>query len=503
MLRRWRTAIVLLAPLLLSPLLIFNYSSKPSRCGFVVLLMAIYWTLEPLPTAITALLPVVLLPILEVMSTEAACTPYLKEANMLFLACLIFAIAVERSNLHKRIALRILSAGGSNFKWLLFGFMTTTTFLGMWIINTAAAAMMLPIVDAVAAEIFPSLENVGESAVQLSPLITANDKASASTSSHQHENEKQILQLSQKSKFFQLKLKKLLYASVAFSATIGGTSTLTSNGPNLVFKFIVEELFVDKVNVDYATWLLFCGPGALITIALCWLVFKFIFIKNDWRLKQIGTPRQVIIQKYEELGPLTQPKDATAAMLIVVLLFIIPSQPFGNEASASLLDWHSVQTKLPWGIVLLRGGGFSMAEAVTSSGLSEIMGSQLSRLNFLGIFGIIVIFSIMTTIFTEFASNSATATILLPVAGQLALNLNVNPLLFLIPITLSSSFAFVLPVGTPANALVFDHANLRANDMFLAGVLTKCICLIVMLINLYTFGFWLFNLGEIPAAKGA
>ncbi|RWS18594.1 solute carrier family 13-like protein 2, partial [Leptotrombidium deliense] len=166
----WRSLSIVLTPLILSPLLIFLYESKEARCGFMVLLMAVYWTLEPIPTPVTALLPVVLMPTLGLATTEDACKPYLQATNMLFLGCLMFAIAVENSNLHKRIALKILCFIGSDYKYLLLGFMLTTAFLGMWIINTAAAAMMLPIVDAVITEIFPENDIVDEAEVQLQPV---------------------------------------------------------------------------------------------------------------------------------------------------------------------------------------------------------------------------------------------------------------------------------------------------------------------------------------------
>ncbi|RWS30762.1 solute carrier family 13 member 5-like protein, partial [Leptotrombidium deliense] len=264
---------------------------------------------------------------------------------------------------------------------------------------------------------------------------------------------------------------------------------------------------------------------------------------EDWRIQHIGAPRELITEKYRQLGPPTdnlfsnnahsfhemsvlilfsslvllwmfrdphffkgwmhffdeiKPKDATAAIFIVILLFVIPSQPRGLQPRVGLLDWNCVQRKLPWGIVLLRGGGFSMALAVTTSGLSELIGTQLSHLSFISLFGIIIVFSVLTAVCTEFASNSATATVLLPIAAQLASHLQVNLLLLLIPITLCSSFAFVLPVGTPANALVFEHAKLKATDMIIPGLITKLICVVVMLLNLYTFGSYLFDLHSSP-----
>lgn len=205
-----------------------------------MLLMGTYWCTEPIPIAVTALLPVVLLPILGLSTTEDACTPYLKETNMLFLACLMFALAVEKSNFHIRIALRVILTGGNDFKWLLLGFMLTSMFLAMFIINTAATAMMLPIADAIIDEIFPCAVDTHQpsdtcqrdSEAQLT-VIKSNGLSS--------DSEPDVYKINKEAEIRQRKLKKLLYLSIAYSSTIGGTSTLTSNGPNLVFKFIVEE----------------------------------------------------------------------------------------------------------------------------------------------------------------------------------------------------------------------------------------------------------------------
>lgn len=160
-----------------------------------------------------------------------------------------------------------------------------------------------------------------------------------------------------------------------------------------------------------------------------------------------------------------KPRDATVVILIITILFIIPLDPSAPIPRKAILDWPTVQSKLAWGVVLLRGGGYSLANAVNASGLSKSFAEQLSKIDFISVFGIIVIFSVSTAFLTEFASNSAVASVLLPIATDMALHLGVNPFLLLIPLTLSCSYAFILPVGTPANALVFDHAKLATRDM--------------------------------------
>ncbi|RWS27186.1 solute carrier family 13 member 5-like protein [Leptotrombidium deliense] len=515
--------------------------------------------------AVTSLLPVVLLPLLGLSTTEDACAPYLQEPNMVFVGSLIFAIAVECSNLHKRIALWILQRVGTKFDVLMLGFMLITMFIAMWIINTAAAAMMLPIADAVIEEVFPKPRR--ESTFPDIKVVSADYNETLYSFAkgfklngnwdynfvikyfncrlkYKFSKDKlQDIMMMETSKISEVpftnpnvsvkKLKKLLYLSIAYSANIGGTSTLTSNGPNLVLRFVVEMKYGGKTPVDYTNWLMFAAPPAIISVLLCWLLFKFLFLRNVCLPKESIGAKNVIEAKYKELGKVsfhekailvlfillvtlwmfrdpqfvkgwatyfgdTKPKDASVVIFIVILLFILPSNPFGPYPSPALVNWPMVQTRLAWGVILLRGGGFAIANATQTSGLSEFMGDVFARLNFMPFSAILVIFAVMSAFLTEFASNSATATIILPVAAQLATNLEVNPLMILVPVTLSCSYAFVLPVGTPANALVFEHAKLMPSDMLLPGLITKLICLCVMFATLYTLGFPIFSLGVFP-----
>lgn len=529
----WKSIIVVITPILLLPFLTFGANSQESRCAYVVILMAIFWTFEPIPLPVTALLPVVLFPLLGLATTEQACGPYLQSTNMLFFASLAIAISMECSSLHKRIALRILMIVGTDIRKLFAGFMITTMFLGIWIINTAATAMILPIADVITEELLSEDQEKDDSNSE--PLEDSNNHDSIVKydkdislcvinpgNSREMRNEKND------------KLRRLLYISIAYSATIGGTTTLTSNGPNLVFRFVLDDIYKGLPPVDYTNWLLFCIPATIITVCILWVIFKSIYMRDDAISHITKAPKHIITEKYNELGPITfhemavcflfillillwmfrdpqfvtgwatliggdiKPKDATVAVLVVVLMFCIPSRPMGPYPSPSLLDWPTVQSKLSWGVIILRGGGFSMAETATRSGLTKYIGTQLTHLNFLSMIGIVIVMSLIATFSTEFASNSAIATIFLPIAGQLATNLNVNPLLLMIPITLSCSYAFVLPVGTPANALVFSHANLNSTDMLIPGMITKLLCLVIMLANLYAIGISIFDLNEFP-----
>ena len=580
--RHYKTMILILTPLLLSPLLFVKDELRhddqlkdglkevPSpmlsharafKCAFVVLLMAIYWSTEPLPVPITSLFPVFMLPLLGLVSTEDACKPYLQEPNMVFVGSLTFAIAVEKTGLHKRVALIILQVVGSSFDRIILGFMLTTMLVAMWIINTAAAAMMLPIADALLQEVFPDAT---------SSETTSQEECETNNNSQVKNSRKHRRKDSGPLNEFELEmcvhlnhsmdpdpkidrpvvapvlppsvpqdvvnLKKMFYLSIAYSANIGGTSTLTSNGPNLILRFVLDNKYSGLAPVDYTNWLMFNAPAVVITVICMWFAFRQLFFRHVELPGSMVKGRAALRKKYQALGSTSfsewtvlflfvclvllwmlrdptfmtgwanhfaiKPRDATVVIFIITLLFVLPMDPYAKSSektgSKAILDWPSVQSKLAWGVVLLRGGGYSLANAVNVSGLSLLVADQFSKLDFMSIFGMIVVFSVITALMTEFASNSAVASVLLPIATDLAVRLHINPLLLMIPMTLSCSYAFILPVGTPANALVFDHAKLSTTDMIFPGFVVQTICLIIMVLNLYTLGFWIFDLGTFP-----
>lgn len=247
--------IIFLTPLALSPL-ILDGSSQESKCAFVVLLMTIYWATEPIPLAVTSLLPVILLPILGLSTSEQACAPYLKSANMLFLGCLTLALAIEKSNLHERIALKVLLKIGNQFQLIVLGFMLTTMFLSMWIVSTAAVAMMLPIADAILAQIFPAQifpeikqqQHLNQINLNSGMKLNGNSNGNSNGAVKSNDSPEKVtipmngMFVNEKTdNYDKAKLSKLLYLSIGYSATIGGVTTLTSNGPNMVMKFILEE----------------------------------------------------------------------------------------------------------------------------------------------------------------------------------------------------------------------------------------------------------------------
>lgn len=330
------------------------------------------------------------------------------------------------------------------------------------------------------------------------------------------------------------KLTKMFYLSIAYSANIGGTTTLTSNGPNLILRFILDSTFDGKAPLDYASWFFFNAPAVIVTIICVWFAFKCLYFDKVNIPFNSSLGKATINKKYQDLGkikfseytvmftfvclvllwmlrdptfmngwaklfPDGQPRDATAVIFIISLLFIIPVEPTKEKFGFPLLNWDYTQQQIRWGIILLRGGGYSLATAVEASGLSKLIAEKLSELSFLSPLLFVITISILTAFVTEFASNSAVASVLLPIAVELAIVMKVNPLLLLVPITLSCSYAFILPVGTPANSLVFDHAKLETKEMISPGLVTQFIALFIMFINLFTMGRLIFDIQDFPS----
>ena len=412
LLQFWRTGAVVVLPCLLAPLL---SAGLEARCGFVILLMSGYWVLEVVPLPVTALLPVVLLPLLGVMDTGAVCQQYLKESNMMFIGGLITAIAVESSGLHQAIALKALLLLGTSPRLLMLGFILPTAFLSMWISNTATTAMMVPMVEAVLAEL--------------------GDKGGVSS-----------------------RIRVMVYLSVAYAANTGGTGTLTGTGPNLVLKGMLGTLFSGRTPVNFASWMGYAVPCMLVNLLICWAWLQLYFL--GWRGgvgEEVGggvRVKKLLKERYRQLGGwtfrqvavlllflllvllwftrdpqfitgwgelFTRPgnppcrtahqlvDDASPALLVVFLLFVLPSElnfwPWvplaSSRSSPSLLDWRTVHDRFPWGVALLFGGGFALAEAASQSGLSSWVGEQLTVLAALPPWALVLAVCVLTATVTE------------------------------------------------------------------------------------------------------
>ncbi|XP_046916333.1 Na(+)/citrate cotransporter isoform X2 [Dermatophagoides farinae] len=523
----WRVIFGLIVPIILSPLL-YDLNNKLNMGAYVLALMVLYWMFEPINLYITALIPVALFPLLEIATTEEISQNYMKAANMMFFAGLMMGISLEHCNLHHRISLKVIIWFGSSIPLLLAGVMIATMFLSMWINNTATTAMMIPIVDDILHEL--ALMNkddieqrTTEDAEQLSNKKDGDEDKKLDTSSKRLKN-----------------LRKAFLLSIAYSANIGGTATLIGTGTNLVFQDVFYNDY--KIDISFASWFFYAFPSAFLTIIAAWLLLYLLYARSSKNITDTQQASQCIRQsarmKYSDLGPMTfheygvltffiilvalwfsrKPeiitgwaelissnphniKDATPAILITVLLFLIPAnfhQFYASNGNASskiqrLLCWNVVKTKMSWGVIILLGGGFALAYGTEKSGLSSWFSDQLRQVRLDPIVTMVVL-AILSGFITEMASNVATANVILPVAIQM----NINPLRFLIPVTICISFAFMFPVSTPPNAIVFEYLKMNISDMIKPGILMNVMAITIQLISINTLGVWIFDLKHFP-----
>ncbi|XP_040279407.1 solute carrier family 13 member 5 isoform X2 [Bufo bufo] len=510
-----RFFILLVPPLLLLPLPLV-IRTKEASCAYSIILMAVYWCTEVIPLSVTALLPVLLFPMFGILESKQVCIQYLTDTNMLFVGGLIVAVAVEHWNLHKRIALKVLLIVGVRPPLLMLGFMGVTAFLSMWISNTATTAMMVPIVQAVLSQLNntkqdPSIldpDGQTNSEMQLDEKNTIpmtnvqgqsdfKDKKNIIPLTDVHvvaNGHTQDISLEAKEKKEKKLMNKGMMLCVCYAASIGGTATLTGTGPNLVLKGQFSSIFPDNGDIlNFASWFGFAFPNMIVMLSMAWLWLQFSFMG----------------MKYVT--------DATVAIFIAVLLFILPAKrpkfschkqnSFDLEdpeeehesfMSAPLLTWKVVHKKMPWSIVLLLGGGFALAKGSDASGLSSWLGEQMMFLHSIPAWAIAIILSLLIAVFTECASNVATATLFLPILASMAKSIMVNPLYIMIPCTLSTSFAFMLPVATPPNAIVFSYGHLRVLDMVKTGIMMNIIGVVCTTIAINSWGRPMFHLDTFP-----
>ncbi|XP_060124601.1 solute carrier family 13 member 2 [Zootoca vivipara] len=559
--------IVLLTPFLFLPLpVLLPY--KEAQCGYTIILMALFWCTEALPLAVTALLPVLLFPLMGIMDSTTVCMEYLKDTNMLFIGGLLVAIAVEHWDLHKRIALRVLLLIGVRPGLLLMGFMAVTAFLSMWISNTATTAMMVPIAQAVLEQLHRSEVERLQAKEAVAKKGTVNGGFELQETAHQQVNghvvtvEKEKVSREQE----QLEKKHLTFCkgmslSVCYAASIGGIATLTGTTPNLVMKGQMDDLFPDNDNVvNFASWFSFAFPTMVLLLFLSWVWLLLMFLGVDFR-KNFGCGTndsekagsqmayRIIKNQHQALGPMkfseitvlvlfvilvllwftrepgfmpgwasaaftkdgkSYVTDATVVIFISMLLFLIPSEvprcgfrsstPPGGQIRVTppLLDWPTVNQKMPWNIVILLGGGFALAKGSEASGLSKWLGSKLTPLETIPHPAIAFVLCLLVAVFTECTSNVATTTLFLPILASMAQAICLNPLYVMLPCTLSASLAFMLPVATPPNAIVFSYGQLRVIDMVKAGCMLNLLGVLTITLAINTWGFPLFDLHNFP-----
>ncbi len=470
-----------------------------TRMAAVAALMAIWWITDAIPLAATALVPLVAFPLLGIMSTKLAAPIYLNGTIFLFIGGFMIALAMERWHLHRRIALRIIRLIGGSPARLVLSFMVASALLSMWVSNTATAIMMLAIGMAIVAE--------------------------------------------EEARFGRERTRELTIAlllGIAYGCSVGGMATLVGTPPNLSFVRLFVIAFPDcppDEQISFAQWMLLGVPIMLVMLVIIWLLLTRVFFRSPAELKLSST---VIDEEYRKLGPMsfsekavlwvfvataalwvgrqdialgaaTLPgwenllpasafdaggasllEDGTVAIAMALLLFLIPSRAKDPAAPARVLD-IDVFRKIPWHIVLLFGGGFALASGFKSSGLSEHIGAQFAGLAGAPPVMVVAAVSATLTFMTELTSNTATTEMAMPILASVAVAMRTHPYLLMIPATLSASCAFMMPVATPPNAIVFGSGRLRVIDMVKVGFVINLIGIVVITALFYLIGLGVFR----------
>jgi len=451
----------------------------------VAVLMGIFWITEAIPIPATSLIPLVLFPLLKIQKASDVAVSYGDRNIFLFMGGFFIAQSMQKCNLHRRIALHIIKSIGTNKRKIVLGFMLSTAFLSMWISNTATSLMMLPIALAVVV----SFEDIDKNAFG----ETIHKKSTFGTA---------------------------LMLGIAYSASIGGIGTLVGTPPNLIFAALSKTLFPKSPGISFAYWFAVGLPVVIIMIPIAWyylVSFGFKIKKEkvkkhytviDEKILELGpmklneklvlgvfifTALGWIFRENIEIGALKIPgwsdllgireytHDSMVAIFSAILLFLIPVNLGKREF---LLDWEHAK-RIPWGILILFGGGIALASGIKESGLSNYIGESLQFFSGLNLFLIVVIVCVVAIFLTEITSNTATTNIFMPVMASLAVFLNVHPYILMIPTTISMSLAFMLPVATPPNAIVFSSGYVEISDMVKAGFIMNIIGCILIPLLLY------------------
>jgi sodium-dependent dicarboxylate transporter 2/3/5 len=464
-----------------------SMSSAAKYTAAVAVLMAVWWITEAIPIPATALLPLVLFPLLGVLKANEVAMRYADQNIFLFMGGFFIAMAMQRWNLHKRFALYIVKYLGTSPHKIILGFMIASAFLSMWISNTATTMMIFPIGLAIIMHTETMLKK-------------ENPKFDIS-----------------KGKF---NFGTALMLGIAYASSIGGIATLVGTPPNIVFVGIARSMFPQAPEIGFFDWFKIGIPLVIIFLPILWLYLTRIIL--PLRLKKISGSRDVIDEDLHLLGKMQAGEkitlvvfilvalawifrkdiviglftipgwsnllgiseyvhDSTVAMVGALLLFIIP---LNFKKREFVLNWEWA-LKIPWGIILLFGGGFALAAGFQNSGLAKWIGNSLSFLGGMPIIIMIFIVCLFITFLTEVTSNTATTTMMMPVLGSLAIAMGMHPYLLMIPATISASCAFMLPVATPPNAIIFGSGYIRIPEMAKAGFFLNLIGAAIITLLMY------------------
>lgn len=463
---RWIS--IAIGPLLFFICLLLGGDNVQVRMIATVLWMLSWWITGVVPVGITALLPIILFPLLGILDLKATTANYANPVIYLFLGGFILGLAIEKWNLHKRIALNIINLSGEKPNRIILGSMLATALLSMWISNTATAVMMLPI---------------GMSVVRL-----LGDKINDAKAGRN--------------------FGITLMLGIAYSANIGGITTLIGTPPNLVLASIVSDSGLP--SIDFSTWLIFALPLVIALFASTYFIStRVIFPIRLHKIEGIGT---LIKQELKELGKLESGEkrvliimvstallwifrgqfnkiewlstlsDTTIAILASVVLFVVPDK----ESKEPLLKWEDTQ-KLPWGILLLFGGGISVAKGMEVTNIVELLGKWISQNSAPSVFILVLIICALALFLTEVMSNVALVSVFIPVSFVIAQSFGLNEMQLAVPLTIAASCAFMFPISTPPNAIVFSSGYIKMEDMAKTGILLNIASIII--ISLYCYWF--------------
>ena len=434
------------------------------KTAALFLLMGVWWATEAVPVAVTALVPLALFPMLGIVDIQSAANPYANKTIYLFFGGFLIATAIQKWDLHKRIALFVLEYAGSNGASLILGFMLTAALISMWVMNTATTIMLLPIGLAVITVVKETVKGLSHQEIES----------------------------------FQL----ALLLGIAYGATIGGMSTLIGTGPNGMLAAFMADNY--NLDISFVDWMKVGVPLSAVMLPCSWLILTRLIFKVEFETSQetknlLSTMKQEL-GKFEgaefkvfvvfvltaltwmlrtvldDINGLEGLSDAGIAMISALFLFLLPS---GDKVKrGALLEWKDAQENVPWGLLVLFGGGLSLANAVQATGLAVWMGNLIPQ----GISIVLIVILVVTMIIflTELTSNMATTATFLPVVAAIAIQSDFNPLLVTAAVALAASCAFMLPVATPPNAIVFGSGLIRVPQMARAGFLINVLGIMVV-----------------------
>jgi sodium-dependent dicarboxylate transporter 2/3/5 len=460
-----------------------------TRMAAVAALMAVWWITDAIPLFATALLPLILYPLLGILSTKATAPIYVNSTIFLFIGGFIIALTMEKWNLHKRIAVFIIRTIGSGPSRIVLGFMVAAAFLSMWISNTATAIMMLPIGMA---------------------IISQMESEFGREETH--------------------RLTLGLMLGIAYACSVGGMATIVGTPPNLAFARIFSITFPTAKPIAFGSWFFLALPlSAVFMVVIWWILTKILYRVPA----HVTIDKSIVDKEYKALGSMSfeervvlviftltavlwvfrkdlvlgfvsipgwsnlipHPKlidDGTVALFMAMLMFFIPTRS-ADADSPTLMGGEDVIDKMPWGIVILFGGGFALAKGFQTTGLATLIGQNFAGIGRLYPIIMVLIICFTMTFLTEVTSNTATTQMILPILASVAVENQLNPLMMMIPATLSASCAFMMPIATPPNAIVFGSGRIKIAEMAKTGILINVIGIILITL-LYFVGPAIFDI---------